>query len=279
MIGDLHVHTTRSDGSFNIQQIIHAVTQSGIDCVAITDHDRIDPLPYPRNDDKNCKIRLIRGVEISCYDYMRSRKVHILCYEPPKSTALENICKVTQKNRLEAGNEMAKKIMSKYSISAEKVEQYSADSDCIYKQHLMHALMDAGYTSEIFGDLYQTLFGAGADSCAVPIEYPDVYTVLQIVRSAGGFTALAHPRVYNSFDLLDELINQNMLNGIEVWHPKNQKGDAEHLLKTALDHHLIPLGGSDFHGLYNSTSTYIGKCFTPQTYLNQLMGFLKIISL
>lgn len=275
MIGDLHVHTTKSDGSFNVQQVINAASHLGVGCIAITDHDRIDVRFSSIQNDLQCGIRVIQGVEFSCYDLKRNRKVHILCYEPPLSDSLRRICDTTQRNRLRAGEQMAKRILSKYSISAEKIAAYSADSQCIYKQHLMHALVDAGYACEIYGDLYQALFGSGADSCAVPIEYPDVYTVLQAIHAAGGFAALAHPRVYDTFDLFNELISQNMLDGVEVWHPKNHKGDSEFLLQAALDHHLIPLGGSDFHGIYNSAPTYIGKCYTPQKYLKQLMEFLK----
>ena len=120
----------------------------------------------------------------------------------------------------------------------------------------MHALMDAGYALSIYGEEYDKLFGSGEHSCNVPIEYPDVYEVLETVHSAGGIAVLAHPRVYDSFDLLDELLEQKRLDGIEVWHPRNQKGDSEHLLNLALEHNLIPTGGSDFHGclLYTSLS-------------------------
>lgn len=88
----------------------------------------------------------------------------------------------------------------------------------------MHALMDAGYALSIYGEEYDKLLVQGEHSCNVPIEYPDVYEVLETVHSAGGIAVLAHPRVYDSFDLLDELLEQKRLDGIEVWHPRNQKG-------------------------------------------------------
>lgn len=44
----------------------------------------------------------------------------------------------------------------------------------IYKQHIMHALMDAGYAEAIYGELYDKLFapGTGAASSRRNIPIP-----------------------------------------------------------------------------------------------------------
>ena len=275
MRGDLHCHTSLSDGSVGIEEVISNAKLVGLHFIAITDHDSMSSFSRSRVLGERYGIEVIQGVELSAYDTKRSRKVHILCYLPKKPDRLVAICNRTTEQRKKAGIEMAKRVMHKYPIAAERITRYSFSSKCIYRQHIMHALMDAGYALSIYGEEYDKLFGPGEHSCNVSIQYPDVYEVLEIVHSAGGIAVLAHPRVYDSFDLLDELLKQKLLDGIEVWHPRNQKGDSEHLLNLALEHNLIPTGGSDFHGMYNSSLTNVGKCYTPQKYIDLLFQLDK----
>ena len=38
---DLHMHSTVSDGSFTISELIARAKQNGLDAIAITDHDTL----------------------------------------------------------------------------------------------------------------------------------------------------------------------------------------------------------------------------------------------
>ena len=44
MKGDLHCHTTLSDGSLGIEDIIVQAKRTGIDFVSITDHDTMSSI-------------------------------------------------------------------------------------------------------------------------------------------------------------------------------------------------------------------------------------------
>lgn len=275
MRGDLHCHTTLSDGSAGIGEVIANAKLVGVDFLAITDHDSTSSFNRARVIGERYGVHIIEGVELSAFDQKRGRRVHILCYRPIKPDRLLGICTRNTENRKRAGAEMAKRVLHKFPIAPERITKYSSSS-CIYRQHIMHALMDAGYTTSIYGELYNKLF-RGEESCNVTMEYPDVYEVLATVHSAGGVAVMAHPPLYDSFALLDELIEQKLLDGIEVWHPKNREGDSERLLKTALKHDLIPTGGTDFHGMYNSVPVHIGEYYTPQKYLDRLFELQKEI--
>ena len=37
----------------------------------------------------------------------------------------------------------------------------------MYKAHILHALMDLGYTDRIYGDLFQELFGKGEPAASL----------------------------------------------------------------------------------------------------------------
>ena len=116
----------------------------------------------------------------------------------------------------------------------------------------MHALMEAGFTTGIYGPLYDKLFHPEQGSCYVETEYPDVYKVLNLIHSSGGIAVFAHPHIYNSFDLLQELCEKRLIDGIEVWHGKATQDDEAQLQEMCDTYHLIPTGGSDFHGMYSS---------------------------
>lgn len=269
MRADLHIHTRISDGSAGIEHVISMAKNNGIHCIAITDHDTVSSFSRSKIIGERYGVKVLEAVEFSCYDEKRNRKVHILCYNATKPDRLVATCNNTLNARKIAGQEMAKKVMRKYPISAERITKYSSGSQCIYKQHLMQALMDAGYSLSIYGEVYEKLF-KGEDSYNIPIKYPEVREVLDVIHSSGGLAVLAHPFVYDSIDLMEELIKEKRLDGIEVWHPKNKEGNSEFLLETALENDLIPTGGSDFHGMYNSVIANIGKCYTPNKYLELL---------
>lgn len=274
MKGDLHCHTTLSDGSLKVEEVISLASIEGIDFLALTDHDSIHSFYDSKIIGERYGVHIIEGIELSCYDYKRERKVHILCYCAQKSDKLDEICARTQQARKKAGLQMLQAVMRKYPIAPERIAKFSSDSGCVYKQHIMRALFEAGYSLSIYGEFYQRLFDRGGIGY-VPISYPDVRDVLKAVHAADGIAVMAHPMLYRSMDLLMELIDEDLLDGIEVWHPKNEEGITDILLKIALENNLLPTGGSDFHGLYNSVNTNIGKCYISHKYLETFLNTVK----
>jgi hypothetical protein len=168
------------------------------------------------------------------------------------------------------------KVIENYPITLENIIKYAAGSKAIYKCHIMHALMDYGYTTELYGDVYDSLFSANDGLCAEIVrkeieEYPEVKFVSQLIRSAGGISVLAHPRVYDNLDLLEELAENGYIDGVEIWHRSNQEGDEERMLEIAKKYNLIVTGGSDFHGFYNHYPIPIGHYTTPVESLNRIL--------
>ena len=73
--------------------------------------------------------------------------------------------------------------------------------------------MDAGYTKEIFGSLYQTLFDHQEGLAHIEIPYPDVYQVLETIGESGGVAVMAHPGECKKEGLLEELAASGLLDG------------------------------------------------------------------
>ena len=105
MIGDLHCHTRVSDGSTGIDDVVLYAKRGGLDFVAITDHDTMAGVSRAEQLGRRCGIGVIAGAELSAWDFVRKRKVHLLCYLPKNPDRLEGLMKHTRENRDKAMRE------------------------------------------------------------------------------------------------------------------------------------------------------------------------------
>lgn len=273
MAADLHCHTKLSDGSVGIEDLIVIAQKSGIDTIAITDHDCLAGTVRGKVIGKRYGVNVIPGVEISAFDNEAGKKVHILCYLADAPDRLEGICKRTSVARKRAGQIMMLKVASRFPVTSDFIISHASGSTNLYKQHIMHALMDAGYTNQIFGDLFYALFSRESETnILAPTKYPSVEEVLEEVHGAGGIAVLAHPVVYDNFDEIDKYIALG-LDGIEVWHPSASDEQVERLGTICREKNLLMTGGSDFHGIYGAKTVTLGTCSTPDEHLEKLLGY------
>lgn len=271
MIGDLHCHTTLSDGSLGMEEIIVQAKRTGIDFIAITDHDTLSSINRVKVLGERHGVQVIPGVELSAWDKKRNRKVHILCYAPQLPERLEGLCIKSCEIRRQCAKEMVEKVTELYPISAENVMKYATGSKSIFKQHIMRALIDYGYTTHFYGRLNYKLFNLKDGTCLVEREYPDVNFVIDLIHSARGVAVMAHPVYYDSVELLKELAAIGKLDGVEVYHTSADKEQQKELLEIAKQHNLIVTGGSDFHGLYNEKPTHIGRYTTDRENIERIL--------
>lgn len=273
MAADLHCHTKLSDGSVGIEDLIVIAQKSGIDTIAITDHDCLAGTVRGQVIGKRYGVNIIPGVELSAFDSEAGKKVHILCYLAEKPDRLEGLCKRTSVARKRAGQIMMLKVASRFPISNDFIINHASGSTNLFKQHIMHALMDAGYTNKIFGDLYHVLFDSDSETnLLAPVKYPEVNDVIEEVHNAGGIAVLAHPSTFDNFDEIDKYIELG-LDGIEVWYPTVTDEDIEKLSKICKKNKLLMTGGSDFHGIYGDKTVTLGSCTTPDEHMDKLLGY------
>lgn len=271
MICDLHCHTTLSDGSLGIEDIIVQARRMNIDFLSITDHDTLSSFSRANILGERHGVKIIQGVEMSAWDKKRKQKVHILCYAPKKPDRLEGLCLKSCEIRKECSKEMIEKVMNIYPITTESILKHCTGSKSIFKSHIMRALIEYGYALEFYGDLDYKLFNHDTGICIVEREYPDVNFVLDLIHSARGVAVLAHPVLYDNIELLRELADEKKIDGVEVYHYTADESKQKELLEIAQKYDLIVTGGSDFHGLYNSVPTYLGKYTTSKENLDRII--------
>lgn len=273
MICDLHCHTKLSDGSLGIEDVIAQAQRTGVEWLSITDHDTMASFSRADVLANRAGIKMLHGVELSAWDKERGRKVHVLCYNPQKPDRLEGLCLKCCEIRKQTSKEMIEKVMEKYPITMESILKHTTSSKSIFKQHIMRALIDYGYALEFYGDLDKELFNRKTGSCYVEREYPDVNFVIDLIHLSGGVAVLAHPALYDSIELLEELAEKGKIDGVEIGHYSADTAYREKLTEIADKYDLIRTGGSDFHGLYNSVPTYIGS---ESTDYDQIERILKL---
>ena len=264
MKADLHIHSTVSDGSDTILDIIRIAKQKGLDAIAITDHDT---LSHQNQIPTDPGIQVISGVEISAVHKKTNTRTHLLGYAIQKP---EMITALTQP-LLEARNRNSEKqvevlVANGYRIDPDQLAR--ADGKYLYKQHIMDWLVSSGQVSELFGAFYHSTFKNGG-ICAFDIDYLDVFDAVKAIREAGGLAVLAHPGQQQNFWLIPELVAIG-LDGLEQNHHANSERDQITIQEFAAAHGLFLTGGSDYHGRYEPQPFGIGDFLAAESGVNAI---------
>ncbi|MEC0231808.1 PHP domain-containing protein [Paenibacillus alba] len=265
MKAELHCHTRLSDGSFTFDEILDLAIQSEVSHLAITNHDTTQELASMVDKGLERGVEIIPGIEISAYDFIRNRRIHILGYfVEPEHAALDTLCSPLLEMRHEGCRTAVDRLIEAgYAITWEQVLRYAEGGTGVYKQHIMHALIDQGYTTSIYGELYKKLFSRGLNgeqpgTAYIPTKYVDAGDAIRAILAAGGVPVLAHPGQYRSFEAVPALVDAG-LQGIEVWHPLHGPEDEERARGCAEEYDLVMTGGSDFHGFYGEKEVELGS--------------------
>lgn len=278
MIGDLHCHTRFSDGSMGIDDLIFYAKRAGLDFIAVTDHDTMDGVTRAEVLGRRYGINVIPAVEISCKDMLRDRKVHILCYLPEKPDRLQGLFGQVLDSRTKTGKRIIRAVMRYYPVTEEHIARYTLGSKSIYKAHIIQALLDLGYDCQSHGDLYNDIFSSNGGICARECEYPDVFDAIETIRSAGGIAVLAHPPIYETMELMCELAQKQLIQGVEAFHPGIGAEERAEICELADKYGLIKTGGSDFHGFLTSRPNPLATCITIENSINAMYQLKKSAS-
>jgi len=262
---DMHIHSTVSDGSFTIKEIVKRAEENKIDAVIITDHDTLSHANQLVYSDK---VKVMAGIEVSAFDYINNYRVHILGYNIKNLDIIEKVTKPILEARhnnsmrqIEILNELG------YEIDVDKVKK--ADGKYIYKQHIMDYLVSTGKVDTLFGDFYYRTFKNNG-VCHFDIRYIDPIVAVRTIKSAGGLAVLAHSGQQQNFDLIPGLVN-NGLDGLELNHHANSIKDKCIICEYAKKYNLFLTGGSDFHGRYEANSPDIGDYISEQSGIENII--------
>lgn len=273
MSGDLHIHTRLSDGSMGIEDIIALAGKRGIETIAITDHDCLAGTVRAKIIGERNGIKVIPGVELSAVDEETGDVVHILCYLPEYPDRLEGLCHKNTTAGKRAAQYMMIKAAQRYPVTPDVIKKSAAGSTNLFKQHIMHALMECGVTTGIYSDIHDELFTLSSESNILTRPtYASVREVIDTIHASEGIAIFAHPAISGGMDAVKRMVKLG-IDGIEVWHPTADKETADEYAAFAKKNKLLVTGGSDFHGMYNKVPLTLGDYMTPKTQLAELLSY------
>ncbi|RLK23695.1 hypothetical protein DER29_1565 [Micromonospora sp. M71_S20] len=252
---DLHTHSTASDGTLSPAELMRAAAESGLDVVAITDHDTtagwapaLAALP--------AGLSLVRGAELSCrwYGEEPALPLHLLAYlfDPDAPELVAELARV-RAAREERGERIVA-LLRADGIDVSWPEILTgAGGGTVGRPHIAQALIRAGLvatTTEAFGPDWL------GERYRLPKEDIDVFRAVRLVRAAGGVPVFAHPRATRRGRIApDELIADLAaigLAGLEVDHEDHSPAERAHVRALADELGLLVTGSSDFHGTHKS---------------------------
>ena len=272
MVADLHCHTKLSDSSMGIDDLVALAQKRGLDAIAITDKDCLAGIIRAKMAGERKGISIIPGVEISCRDE-NGTYCSILGYCCDSPDRLEGLCRRNLLAQKKAFLKSMSKLSADYPITKELILKVTTGSTAIYAPHIMHILMECGYTDKIYGDLYNKLFSKESETNVIEEpEYVNPVDVIEAIHNAGGIAIMSAPGRDGSFQLLDKLLLSG-LDGIEVWSPFNSKSQSEELLKIANANALLATGGTCFMGMYTTTPLTVGDIVTDDAYMKAFLNY------
>ena len=275
---DLHVHSTKSDGSFTPVELVDYALKKGLSALALTDHDTVEGIDEAMLAAAGTPLRIIAGVELST-DYL-GRDVHILgLFIDWKNKKFIEQLTVFRDARQNRNEKMCQKLKDVgITISTEALRTSNPDS-VITRAHYAKYLLDNGYVKSM-PEAFERYIGDHAP-CFVSREKVTPCDAVNLILFAGGIPVLAHPVLYGmGTDALNQLVSSlkaSGLAGIEAIYSTYTRHDEQQMKQLASKYDLLITGGSDFHGQnkkYIDLAIGRGQLFIPIDILTKMEEFL-----
>lgn len=258
---DLHIHSALSDGSQSVGEILGAAVRANLTHIAITDHDTASGFAAAKALGAKHGITVIPGVEFSAWDYERGVRAHILGYAMRGFAPIEALgAPLLAKRHANSLKQIEVLRDLGYDITPEEVAKKAGRH--IYKQHIMHVMVEKGYAESIGGETFRRLFKNGGP-CAFDIEYLDARDAVRAIKEAEGLAVLAHPGQQGNYSSIPALLDAG-LDGLELMHHAHTAADRRRIADAAALYGLLLTGGSDSHGLYENDSPAVGSYLCPE---------------
>ena len=277
---DFHIHTTCSDGIDSPTRVVKKAYKSGLEAIAITDHDSIDAWEEGTDAADEYGIKLILGTELSVWHKFlpdNVRELHILGYNfDPDYKPLKKYLDSVEQKKLDR----AKLIMENVNLNLGKKNWPPISDGEIEKMvkstcgmfglpSIGKYLVEQGYAAN-----EKIAYEEFTKDCRVVNGFVHLPEACNMIRKAGGFSSLAHP--YNSARTLyrqsqpdvEKLVRQvaPFVCSIEAYCYSQSHEEINNLLSLAKKYDLRITGGSDHH-----RGNRLGSVNIPKSVLDYML--------
>lgn len=246
---DLHVHSSCSDGTLTPAQVTLKALSCGLTAYALTDHDTVKGVDEAKKAAEGTALEVISGTELSCA--FEGGEIHLLgLYVDEHSQTLVRALTRLGLLREKRNEEMLSHFRRDgFLLSHEDLNRGNREA-VITRAHFARTLLEKGYVTSM-EQAFKRYLDQGK-TYWLPKENFDPEEAIRLIRQAGGFASLAHPLQYRlGWEKTGRLISRLKaagLGGVEVYYSSHHRDQVQKLQKLCRAHHLLPTGGSDFHG-------------------------------
>jgi len=261
---DLHTHTSYSDGTYTVKELLQEAEKTGVTILSITDHDRVEA--YIEMKKFNVKEyytgKIVTGCEFSAFH--DGKRMELLGYGfdfskvKPWLDKNFNKQKMIDDNILEF-NEIYDICKAKGLKVTDNLEYNPSDYpvDVIY-----YDIKKYDENKKYFGDEEWESIDVFWRKCSNNTDFilywdfgkriPSSQEVSDLIRNAGGKVFVAHLYKYqieNHVELLDSLVKNNIIDGVEVYYSAFDDEQIKYLENYCMAHNLYMSAGTDCHGM------------------------------
>ena len=246
---DLHTHSTASDGSLTPTELVGLAQRSGLQAIALTDHDTVNGLPEALAAGEEQGIEVVSGCELS----VSAPKgfIHIVgLFLPEKPVKLMEGMQYLRDRRADRNERIAAKLAELgVDVTYERILEI-ADGGTVGRPHIARAIVEAGAASDV-QNAFDVYLGEGGRAY-LPKDKFTPEKALALLKDEGATTILAHPYTMQ-LDGDEEAeaiagLKDMGLDGIECHYTEHTRTMTEKYLALAEGMDLLVSGGSDFHG-------------------------------
>jgi 3',5'-nucleoside bisphosphate phosphatase len=267
---DLHIHSTYSDGTMTVKEIVAYASTRGLSAIALTDHDCVAGVREISTFADSIGLEVISGVEISSLS--ENTDVHFLGYfvdvdNPALVKKLDEIRHI----RIERARRIVDRLNAgRVSLRFERVLEFSKGFS-IGRPHIAAALIAEEYVNT-YTEAFDKYLGNHTEFY-IPVQKLSPREAIELIKQAGGLAVLAHPFVLNRDDIIDKLVEVG-LDGLEVYYPKLPFNMLKHYSEMCRKYNLLETGGSDCHGPHFGEIS-LGSVKTPLGLLEKMKSRLS----
>lgn len=246
---DLHTHSTASDGRQSSAEVIASAVRTGLDVVALTDHDTTAGWAQAAVAAEQQGIALVRGIEISCKD--NGISIHLLGYlHDPSASGLVDELERSRESRTSRAQRIVERISQDLPLDWDDVLTQIGPGATIGRPHIADAMVAKGIVDSR-DDAFRVYLNSGSPYYATHYAV-DAVQAVRLVVAAGGVAVMAHPLASKRGRVVDDSVIESMaeagMAGLEVHHRDHTPEQVRHGLDLAASLDLFVTGSSDYHG-------------------------------
>ncbi|MDD2376020.1 MAG: PHP domain-containing protein [Clostridia bacterium] len=271
---DMHIHTVHSDGIDSIQKVFEFANKLNISPISITDHNTISAYEeiIKTNVISLYNGDLIPGVELKCH--INKEIIELLVYDfdiyKMKKFINQNYHEweyINKNMSIQFENILInrnicydKNIMLSYDFN-----KYNGIME-LYKSVIQIESNEKKLCDDLYKDIPKFFRDCVCNENSkyyVDLRkyYPSVESITNFVKQNGGKIFIPHVYFFkHSFNILKQIHEKYMLDGVECYHPSYTLEQCNELLNYCKNNNLYISAGSDYHGdtygLGNSSDFY-----------------------